>query len=266
MNYLDLFDIVLDFIDRDLIDLNYRQDSGTRGAIFSPIYGPDYYDCRFLPDKFKTKFKLRLDGFFDELIDKYLGSPTNARCINGIVDMIYGRGLEATDSEIKPEMYAKMKMLLKQKDLRRVVNDYKMLGQSAVQVVYNKRKTAIVKVLHFPMETLRAEKAKKGQSIFTSDVFFGNEESNNIKTVSTFISNKRQAKIHNNRDLSKVMVWPIKIAFYSKAENKTSPDYEISLELDEVGVVYSYKVDYGDFEVIAKLKDFKVIEKQVCNN
>ena len=103
------------------------------------------------------------NDYFDELIDKYLGSPTNARCINGIVDMIYGRGLEATDSEIKPEMYAKMKMLLKQKDLRRVVNDYKMLGQAAMQVVYNKRKTAIVKVLHFPMETLRAEKAKKGQ-------------------------------------------------------------------------------------------------------
>ena len=103
------------------------------------------------------------NDYFDELIDKYLGSPTNARCINGIVDMIYGRGLEATDSEIKPEMYAKMKMLLKQKDLRRVVNDYKMLGQSALQVVYNKQKTAIVKVLHFPMETLRAEKAKKGQ-------------------------------------------------------------------------------------------------------
>ena len=57
------------------------------------------------------------NDYFDELIDKYLGSPTNARSINGIVDMIYGRGLEATDSEIKPEMYAKMKMLLKQKDL-----------------------------------------------------------------------------------------------------------------------------------------------------
>jgi hypothetical protein len=56
------------------------------------------------------------------------------------------------------------------------------------------------------------------------------------------------------------------LLFILKAENKTSPDYEISLELDEVGVVYSYKVDYGDFEVIAKLKDFKVIEKQVCNN
>ena len=36
--------------------------------------------------------------YFESLIEKYLGSPTNARCINGISDMIYGRGLEATDS------------------------------------------------------------------------------------------------------------------------------------------------------------------------
>ena len=103
------------------------------------------------------------NDYFDNLIEKYLGSPTNARCVNGIVDMIYGRGLEATDSEVKPEMYAKMKMLLKSREVRRVANDYKMLGQAAVQVVYNKQKTSIVKILHFPMETLRAEKAKDGK-------------------------------------------------------------------------------------------------------
>ena len=118
----------------------------------------------------------------------------------------------------------------------------------------------------FPLEHLQKiiEKAKRGQSIFTSEVFFGNEENNHIKTVSTFISNKKQAKVHNSKDFSKIMVWPIKIAFYSKAENKTKPDYEISLELDEVGVVYSYKVNYGDFEVKAQLKDFEVIEKKFC--
>ena len=102
------------------------------------------------------------EDYFDGLIEKYLGSPTNSRCINGISDLIYGRGLEATDSEEKPEMYAKMKMLLKGKDIKRVVSDYKLLGQAAVQVVYNKQKTAVTKVLHFPMETLRAEKAKDG--------------------------------------------------------------------------------------------------------
>lgn len=101
--------------------------------------------------------------YFESLIEKYLGSPTNARCINGISDMIYGRGLDATDSAEKPEMYAKMKLLLQPREMRRLVNDYKLLGQGALQLIYNKNKTAIVKVLHFPMETLRAEKATDGR-------------------------------------------------------------------------------------------------------
>jgi len=103
------------------------------------------------------------EDYFDSLIEKYLGSPTNACCINGITEMIYGRGLDATDSAEKPEMYAKMKLLLKPSCMRKLVNDYKLLGQGAVQVIYNKPKTAIVQVRHFPMETLRAEKAKNGR-------------------------------------------------------------------------------------------------------
>jgi len=101
--------------------------------------------------------------YFESLIEKYLGSPTNACCINGITEMIYGRGLDALDSKEKPEMYAKMKLLLKPSCMRKLVNDYKLLGQGAVQVIYNKNKTAITQVSHFPMETLRAERAKKGK-------------------------------------------------------------------------------------------------------
>jgi hypothetical protein len=101
--------------------------------------------------------------YFSSLIDSYMGSPTNSRCINGISDMIYGRGLEALDSREKPEMYAKMKLLFKASCMRKVVGDYKLLGQGAVQVIYNQNKTAITKVVHFPMETLRAEKAKDGK-------------------------------------------------------------------------------------------------------
>lgn len=101
--------------------------------------------------------------YFESLIEKYLGSPTNACCINGITEMIYGRGLDATDSAEKPEMYARMKLLLRPTCMRKLVNDYKLLGQGALQVIYNKAKTKIVQVRHFPMETLRAEKAKNGK-------------------------------------------------------------------------------------------------------
>jgi len=103
------------------------------------------------------------NNYFYELIERYLGSPTNSRCINGIVDMIYGRGLNATDSTDKPDMFGKMQSLLKSTDIKRVVNDLKMLGQATIQVIYKAGKREITGLHHFPMETLRAEKAKDGK-------------------------------------------------------------------------------------------------------
>ena len=103
------------------------------------------------------------NDYFDSLIERYLDSPTNGRCVNGIVDMIYGRGLESTNSEVFPEHYIYMKKLLRPREVKRLVNDYKLLGQGAMQLTYNKGKTKILKVSHFPMETLRAEKATNGK-------------------------------------------------------------------------------------------------------
>lgn len=97
--------------------------------------------------------------YFQDLIQRYLGSPTNARCINGISDMIYGRGLEATDRKWNQDQYLEMKKLISGKELRKIVVDRKKLGQAAVKVSYNKSKTKVIAISHFPMETLRAEKA-----------------------------------------------------------------------------------------------------------
>ena len=90
------------------------------------------------------------NNYFGELIERYLGSPTNSRCINGISDMIYGRGLEATDSKEKPLMFAQMKSILNATDVRKIVTDYKMLGQAAIQVVYKNRKKEIAGLVSLP--------------------------------------------------------------------------------------------------------------------
>ena len=103
------------------------------------------------------------NNYFGELIDRYTGSPTNSRCVNGISDLIYGRGLNATDSEENPVQFGQMQQILKDVDVRRIVSDLKLLGQASIQVVYNKRKTKIMSLKHFPTETLRAEKAKSGK-------------------------------------------------------------------------------------------------------
>lgn len=103
------------------------------------------------------------NNYFGELIEKYTGSPTNSRCVNGISDLIYGRGLNATDSEDNAVQFGQMQQILQDVDVRRIVSDLKLLGQAAIQVVYNKRKTKIMQLKHFPTETLRAEKAKDGK-------------------------------------------------------------------------------------------------------
>jgi len=102
------------------------------------------------------------NDYFEYLIDRYNSSPTNNAAINGISEMIYGRGLDATDSESKPEDYKRMKEIFSKDCMKKVCYDYKMMGQAALQVIYSKDHSTIVMAKHIPIETLRAEKTKDG--------------------------------------------------------------------------------------------------------
>jgi hypothetical protein len=105
------------------------------------------------------------NDYFDYLIDLYNDSTTNNAIINGMNELIYGEGLDAKDKVRKPDEYAQMKSLLKPRDLRRIIADFKMLGQCAIQVVYSKGKNKIIRWEHFPVQTLRAEKADEDGEI-----------------------------------------------------------------------------------------------------
>ena len=98
------------------------------------------------------------NNYFKFLIDRANGSATSGACITGISQMIYGKGLDATDSARRPEQYARMISLFKKDDVRRFAYDLKLTGQCAIQVVYSKDKKTIEKIGHLPIETLRAEK------------------------------------------------------------------------------------------------------------
>ena len=98
------------------------------------------------------------NNYFQFLIDRYNGSPTNNAAINGISQAIYGKGLNATDSNKKPNEYAQMVSLFKKDVVRRACYDLKLMGQCAIQVIYSKDRSKIVQLEHMPIETLRAEK------------------------------------------------------------------------------------------------------------
>lgn len=105
------------------------------------------------------------NNYYQYLIDRYNGSPTNNAAINGISQLIFGLGLDATDSNRKPDQYAEMKSLFNDDCVMKLVNDLKLLGQCAMQVIYNELHTEILMVEHFPVETLRAERANEDGDI-----------------------------------------------------------------------------------------------------
>ena len=101
------------------------------------------------------------NNYFQFLIDRYNGSPTNNASINGISQAIYGKGLNATDANKKPDQYAQMISMFGKDCVRKLSYDLKLMGQCAAQIIYSKDRKKIVKVEHFPIETLRSEKANE---------------------------------------------------------------------------------------------------------
>ena len=98
------------------------------------------------------------NNYYQYLIDRYNGSPTNNAIINAVSDLIYGKGIDATDSNKKPEEYAQMRSLIHGDCLQKVAGDLKLMGQAAFQVIYTKQGRQVAQVEHMPIQTLRAEK------------------------------------------------------------------------------------------------------------
>ena len=94
----------------------------------------------------------------DYLRDLYLGSSIQTAAVNGISEMIYGDGLDATDREEKPEQWLKTKRLLENSDeniLRQLCFDLKLYGQCYVQVIWNRVRTEIAELRFLPAHTVR---------------------------------------------------------------------------------------------------------------
>ena len=149
------------------------------------------------------------NNYFQYLIDRYNGSPTNNAAINGISQAIYGKGLNATDASRKPNEYAQMISLFKKDVVRKLSYDLKLMGQCAIQVIYSKGRKKIAQLEHMPIETLRAEKANKDGEI---PAYYYFKDWANIKRSDTPL--RIPAFGMSNEDIEIYYIKPYKSGFY----------------------------------------------------
>ena len=146
---------------------------------------------------------------FQFLIDRYNGSPTNSACINGVSQQIYGKGLNATDSNRRPNEYAQMVSLFKKDIVRKLCYDLKLMGQCAIQVIYSKDRSKIAEIEHMPIETLRAEKCDDDGNI--PAYYYFNDWANITKSDEPL---RIPAWGMSNADIEILYIKPYKSGFY----------------------------------------------------
>lgn len=138
------------------------------------------------------------NNYYQYIIDRYVGSTTNHSILNGVTNFTYGHGLDATDSNKKPEQYAQMMSILKKKDLFRVVQDFIILGEGAFQVTYDSNRK-ISKLTYFPRQTLRAEKCNdKGEieAYYYHNDWTEYTKRDKLKRIPVFGTSKEQNELY----------------------------------------------------------------------
>lgn len=76
--------------------------------------------------------------YYDYIIDRYKGSPTNAAVINSMVSLIYGNGLAPFSSNYNVSHWVFLNQVLKPRDLKAIITDYVIFGEGSLQVVGSK--------------------------------------------------------------------------------------------------------------------------------
>ena len=117
-------------------------------------------DVPIVTEDTKTRYQwvpvgiLDQDDYFGMVTEAYNTSTTNAACVEGVADLVYGKGI-FTKEEVKQEQLDK---IIPPEDLRKITFDLKLYGNAAWQIIWNKSHTQILRMYHMPVQNLRAKK------------------------------------------------------------------------------------------------------------
>lgn len=141
------------------------------------------------------------NDYYQFLIDCYMSSATNNAAIKSIVDQTFGEGLSIIDMEDDSDKVKELKKLVNQKDLKKLILERKMLGQAAAQVIYTGRgnKRQVKEIKHFPIHTLRPEKADEMGNInayYYHPNWKAYKQSDTLKRIPTFGNSKENIELY----------------------------------------------------------------------
>lgn len=124
---------------------------------------------------------------------------------------------------------------------------------------------ALPKGTVFPIRHLELiiEAARKNEKSVRHTVFDGSTKDNPYE-VSTFIGAEGEGNGKNIEALTGVTYWPVRLAYFKVGAMSLAPEFEMSANVFENGVVGNMIYDYGSFAIDVTLEELDVLEKPKC--
>ena len=97
---------------------------------------------------------VKITSFFQYIIDRYNGSPTNESIINVYSSLLYGQGIVEKG---QTDLYDSLNDIFYKTEQRKTLKDYKMFGMFAIKLVRSVGGGVAV-MKHFPIDKLAMEK------------------------------------------------------------------------------------------------------------
>lgn len=117
----------------------------------------------------------------------------------------------------------------------------------------------------FPIRHLEAiiAAARKGQNSLRHTVFDGSTRENPFE-VSTFIGAAHQGSGKKIPVLESARYWPVRLAYFSVGAVNLTPQFQMSADLYETGVIGNMIYDYGNFAIGVEVDEVEALPKPEC--
>jgi len=90
------------------------------------------------------------NSFYQYIIDRFNGSPTNAAIIDSYANLIYGNGLRSRNNNTNA--WINFVSILRPKEVRKIVSDFELFGEASFQVIKAKDKKSLAAIYHIPKQ------------------------------------------------------------------------------------------------------------------
>jgi len=92
------------------------------------------------------------NSFYQYVIDRFNGSPTNAAIIDSYSNLIYGNGLRSKNNNTSA--WINFVSILRPKEVRKIVSDFELFGEASFQVIKAKDRKKLGAIYHIPKQQI----------------------------------------------------------------------------------------------------------------